>query len=38
MVRQVLGEARPWVIFLPEEDVRQRLIELITVPKRRLPW
>ena len=31
VVRRVLGEALPWVAFLPEEDVNQLLSELITV-------
>jgi hypothetical protein len=31
VVRRVLGEALPWVAFLPEEDVDQLLSELITV-------
>jgi hypothetical protein len=31
VVRRVLGEALPWVAFLPEGDVDQLLAELITV-------
>ncbi|MGS2613125.1 hypothetical protein ACVCAH_01115 [Micromonospora sp. LZ34] len=31
VVRRVLGEALPWVAFLPDEDVDQLLTELITV-------
>ncbi|MEU0154279.1 hypothetical protein [Micromonospora fulviviridis] len=30
-VRRVLGEALPWVAFLPDEDVDQLLAELTTV-------
>jgi hypothetical protein len=31
VVRRVLGEALPWVTFLPEADVDQLLSELVTV-------